>query len=372
MDTKLPLQGPGIYLLDLKGARKQPIFRSLFEFDRTLSVLLNISGCTTLGWVLTEDRIRWLVDCQEDWIDPVRDLEKQLTQNHKVIWGKEKRVLAETLGAMAIDDYYLVDTLLQLHRAPVYEGLVPDASLYPWSSDRYYRSMASSGLTREQQPATLDKSRVLNLLSPNRHRRELHYEQLMASCPPATLNLESGNHPTRLALGRSAFVDKRIALERQLGRTPNQPLLSGNLSKDLEAAVAMVAKQLAMHPKQLMDPLSKRSFRRGMPLVNHLLLLNHYSYEEIASQIGVEEEYIRQWQKGLKASHPAQFVKNLESHWQKHQSPEPELQTQVDPSKGEGSSQHQINPVASSDTSTPFQSDHNSDPTNRANTALTA
>ena len=92
---------------------------------------------------------------------------------------------------------YLVDLILQLHDWPRYSGKVIDASLWPFSSDRYYR--------QSQSPAWLDTESMLNLLAHSRRNRHQHYKQVMSQPIGNKLDLQNGNHPDLYALARPTF-----------------------------------------------------------------------------------------------------------------------------------------------------------------------
>ncbi|MGB1091946.1 MAG: hypothetical protein ACPGYX_07465, partial [Oceanobacter sp.] len=242
METLMPLHGPGIYYLDLPGTRKQPVFRSVFEYEYGLNILAHLSDTQLIAWLFTPDRIRCVVETRQEWPELINEIQSQFADQHEVIWRKHQMVISEQSKAFAVEPKRLVELVLQLHRTPVYEGLVPDAQLFQWSSDQVYRS--------QECPDWLARERMLNQLSGNRHRQIHHYADAMESCPPPSLDLVRGTDSVYQVIGGSKF----IALKRQYSNDQaNTNENDSSIEDEYSNAASLVASQLGITPAELMN-----------------------------------------------------------------------------------------------------------------------
>lgn len=204
MDTKTTLHGPGVYYLALHGGKQQAIFQSVFEYDYALQALTKLSSAKLLAYVLDAELVQLVVRVERDWLDTASEIFTAFDNMHEQVWGKRRQVLAEQCTALLIDENaYLSELILQLHDWPRYSGQVAEGSLWPYSSDAYYRSIES--------PTWLDTDSMLNLLSHSRRNRAQHYIDVTRRPIGNKHNLQQGNNPEYLALARPQFVAQHLA-----------------------------------------------------------------------------------------------------------------------------------------------------------------
>ncbi|WP_028293448.1 RodZ family helix-turn-helix domain-containing protein [Oceanobacter kriegii] len=302
MNSKLPLHGPGVYLLTFRGARKQAIFRSVFELEAAPRLLANLPDCKLIAWLLDANSIRCVLRCAQDWPAVVEVLQQQLSEAHEAIWGQKQQLLSEQVDVLAIDESaFLMDTVLQLHRLPVFEGKVPSAELYPWSSDRCYRM--------HEPPAWLDCEAVLNRLSHSRHRREQHYINVMEQPAKAHLNLNDGNQPMHLALARDRWMERHVGSQATIQTASTSDLIP--TEKAWAIAVNIVASRFGVTVEDMTDSKNRRVYQRLMPLAAWLLNKHHYSLKTIESCCREDVDILQHWVGRAKADHPTSLCKQL-------------------------------------------------------------
>ncbi|WP_300426608.1 hypothetical protein [uncultured Thalassolituus sp.] len=302
--TKLPLHGPGLYYFALTGSRDQPIFQSVFEYDYATRILGHIEGTTLLAWVFTDHEIHCVLDCRRDWPHVLDDIRDAFAEQHERLWHKARQVISEQGTVLLIDEQaHLVDLIIQLHSLPVARRQVADASLYPWSSDHYYRTPTP--------PAWTDTGRMLNLLCQTRHNRAQRYEATMEQYDIPQLDLQQGNHPTYLALARDEFVTQHlrntaIAASRRS---------TEELQRLRDDAIGLVADRFSLSRDDMLDRNNRRQYLRLMPLVIMLLHERGLCDEAIAELIGEDDSLIPLWLRGVEGDHSPALLKKLRQLW---------------------------------------------------------
>ena len=314
-NAKTPLHGPGVYYFGLKGARNQPIFRSVFEYDYTTDLLAELEGCTLLAYTFFEDEIHCVLHTERDWPLVFDDIREAFIQRNDQVWDTKKPVLSEQCTVLMIDEpAWLQDLVIHLHQLPVLKRLVADTSAYAWSSDKHYRS--------QNPPHWLDTGRMLNLLCQTRHQRSQRYAAVMEQSKLIQLDLIQGTHPTYLALARDAFVDYH---QRQSDVSVS-PRSTEELNRLKQDAQKLIAERFDVSLESLCDRLFRRQYQRLMPLVAWLLKQRDLCDETIADLLNEDENIILLWRRGVNAEHSPALLEKLTQLWQPTVSPRFESQ----------------------------------------------
>lgn len=303
--TKIPLHGPGIYYFGLKGARNQTIIQSVFEYDYAIQSLSQINGCTLLAYTLFEDEIHCVLSTERDWPAVFDDIRDRFIQRSAQLWESQKPVLSEQCNILMIDEQvWLQNIVMHLHQLPIIRRLVADASVYPWSSDKHYRS--------HTPPPWLDTGRMLNFLCQTRHQRAQRYAAVMEQSDLVQLDLMQGTHPTYLALARDEFVTFH---QRQRNVTASQRT-PDELNRLKQDALGLVAERFDLSIDDLSDRLFRRQYQRLMPLVAWLLKQRDLSDDIIADLLKEDASIIALWLRGVSAEHSPILLEKLAQLWQ--------------------------------------------------------
>lgn len=306
MDTKQSLHGAGVYYFALSGAKQQPIFKSVFEYPLAIKTLAEIKGTQLLAYVLEEHLVQCVLRVQHDWVEVLSEILTGFDAMHESCWNKRSQVLAEQATVLHIDENaFLTDTILQLHDWPRYSGKVVDASLWPFSSDRYYRV--------PEPPAWLDTESMLNLLAHSRRNRDWHYRAVMQNPIGNKHDLTSGNNDNYWALARPRYLEHYVG---QQAPSLNAHFKEHTNSKELfQQACNIVAQHFNLTSTDLLDKNQRQRFHRLMPLVVWLLRQQQVPFGEIAKYADEDEVRLELWLRNLSADHNPQTQQKLLNQW---------------------------------------------------------
>ncbi len=304
METKMTLHGPGVYYFAIGGVKDNPIFNSVFEFEYGIHALANLTGTRLIAYHLETDQLQCVLRCERDWSEVFDDLQRAFEHLHERCWGKRKAILSDQGVVLLIDEQaYLANLVLELHRLPVIQKRVVDASLYPWSSDHLYR--------QKNPPAWIETDAALNLLCNTHHNRHERYAAVMAQPAKSTLDLRQGNHGLYQALARDVFIDrhlKRSALvQSQRTREDSRHLF--------DDACQLVAEFFSISKEDLQDSSQRRQFNRLMPIVVYLLRDRGLYYDDITRLIGEDEDRLQLWLRNLEADHAPTLIHRIMQRW---------------------------------------------------------
>ncbi|MBE0483363.1 MAG: hypothetical protein IBX52_07660 [Bacterioplanes sp.] len=304
METKMTLHGPGVYYFAIGGVKESPIFNSVFEFEYGVNALASLPSTRLIAFHLESDHLHCVLRCERDWSEVFDDLQRAFENLHERCWGKRKAILSDQGTVLLIDEQaYLADLVLELHRLPVIQKRVVDASLYPWSSDHLYRL--------KNPPTWIETDAALNLLCNTRHNRHERYAAVMAQPAKAVLDLQQGNHALYQALARDTFIDrhlKRSALvQSQRSREDSRRLF--------DDACDLVADCFSINKVDLQDSSQRRQFNRLMPVVVYLLRDRGLHYDDITRLVGEDEDRLQLWLRNLKADHAPALLNRIMQRW---------------------------------------------------------
>ncbi len=303
MTTKLNPQGAGVYFLAFTGMKGQPIFHSVFEYEYAKQALAQLRSASLLAYVLDTHSIQCVLRVQNEPQDALHEIHSAFDNFHEKCWNKRRAVLAEQTTVLKVDEQaYLVDLILQLHDWPRYSGKVIDASLWPFSSDRYYR--------QSQSPAWLDTESMLNLLAHSRRNRHQHYKQVMSQPIGNKLDLQNGNHPDLYALARPTFFHTE---EAPLHTDSNRSF--AEVSRLFQDACALVARHFSLTSADIQDKAQRRRFHQLMPLVVWLLRERNIPFDDIAKLTDEDETRLELWLRNLPADHSPHTRQKLLASW---------------------------------------------------------
>jgi len=300
----MTLHGGGVYYFSVSGAKDQPVFQSVFEFDYGRKILSGIPQSRLLAYVLEEKRMQFVLRCERDWTSVMDDIQTAFDNMHERCWNKRRQLLSDQGTVLLIDEQiYLTDLIMQLHDWPRRNGLVASADMWPWSSDRYYRL--------DNPPAWIDTESMLNMLAHSRRNRAQHYIDVMQQPVTSQLDLQHGNHPVYQALARDQWVDQHMKKEALI-----QSAYSKEDIRRLYAdACELVARQFDLSVAELTDKLHRRRFHHLMPLVIWLLRERGVSLEVIAPLMDEEEDKLQLWLRGVAADHTENVRNKLLNLW---------------------------------------------------------
>ena len=301
----MTLHGAGVYYFALTGAKEQPIFQSVFEYEYALKALSSLSGTRLLAYVLDDHIIQCVLRCQSDWTQVMDDIHAAFDTLHERCWNKRRQVLSDQSTVLLIDEQaYLSDLILQLHDWPRYTGRVADASLWPWSSDRWYRE--------PHPPSWLDTDSMLNLLVHSRRNRSQHYAAVMQQPIGQRLDLRHGNHPLYQAVARDAFINRHLKQEALV----QSAYTDSDIQRLFADACDLVARQFGLTVTDLQDKDQRRRFHHLMPLVVWLLRERGVPLDELAKRVDEDEVRLQLWLRNLPADHTDNIRQQLMQRWQ--------------------------------------------------------
>lgn len=300
----MTLHGAGVYYFAVTGAKDQPIFNSVFEYEYGLNILSKVAGTRLLAYVLDDQHMQFVLRCQRDWTEVMDDIQAAFDSMHERCWHKRRQVLSDQGVVLLVDERAsLVDLVLQLHHWPVQCALVADASLWPWSSDRYYRE--------PHPPAWLDTESMLNLLVNGRRNRAQHYIDVMKAPFKPKLDLIHGSHPLYQALARDQWVDQHLKKEALI-----QSAYSRNdIQRMFDDACQLVARQFNLSTAELCDKHNRRRFHHLMPLVIWLLRERGVHLEAMTKLVDEDEVRLQLWLRNLPADHTRNIRDKLAQQW---------------------------------------------------------
>lgn len=307
MDTKESLYGAGTYYFALSGAKQQPIFYSVFEYDYAIRVLAKLNSAKLLAYVLDEHLIQCVLRVDNDWTDTLTEILTAFDDMHERCWNKRKQILAEQATVLHIDESaFLVPTILQLHDWPRYSGKVADAAIWPYSSDYYYR--------QPEPPKWLDTEPMLNMLAHSRRNRDWHYQAVMQNPIGEQLDFTLGNNEQYFALAREEYIEHYLS-----NKMPNLAAHSlpnkQNYQSLFQQACQLVAKHFSLTQEELLDRNKRQRFHHLMPLVVWLLRLQSTPFDVIAKHTNEDEVRLELWLRNLEADHSAHTKERLQSQW---------------------------------------------------------
>lgn len=305
MQTKMTLHGAGVYYFQVTGAKDQPIFNSVFEFEYGRQLLSSIRATRLLGYVLEEKRVQFVLRCQRDWTEVMDDVQTAFDNMHERCWNKRRQVLSDQGVVLLVDEQaYLRDLIMQLHDWPRRAGLVASADLWPWSSDAFYREV--------NPPAWIDTESMLNLLAHSRRNRAQHYIDVMSQPVTTDLDLQHGSHPLYQALARDGWIDQHMKKEALVQSAYSKDDIR-NLFAD---ACQLVARQFDITTAELQDRSQRRRFHHLMPLVVWLLHERGIHLDAMTALVDEDEFRLQLWLRNLPADHTDNVRDKLRNLWQ--------------------------------------------------------
>ena len=304
MQTKMTLHGAGVYYFSVYGAKDQPIFQSVFEFEYGRQLLSAIPDTRLMAYVLEEKRLQFVMRCSRDWTGVMDDIQTAFDNMHERCWHKRRQILSDQGVVLMVDEQtHLTDLILQLHDWPRRSGLVASADLWPWSSDHQYRM--------DHPPAWIDTESMLNLLSHSRRNRAQHYIDVMHKPITSQLDLEHGNHPLYQALARDHWVDQHMKKEALTQSAYREE----DILRLFSDACELVARQFDITIDELKDKLHRRRYHNLMPLVVWLLRERGITLEAIAPLLDEEEDRLQLWLRNVVADHTDNVRHKLHNLW---------------------------------------------------------
>lgn len=300
----MKLSGPGTYYFQVHGAKGQPIFHSVFEYDFFCQLLANTSDVQLIAYVLSEHQAQWIMKCERDWQDVLDDIKAAAQESYFQIWHKHHQVLSEEADVIFIDEEsYLVPMVIAMHNWPVANKLVASPESYSWSSDHHYRQPHS--------PDWLFAGHMRNRLAHQRFNTALRYERIMENPP----EFSAQDHMHRLY--DALADDQRISLHLQRHRQ-SEPLAAEAcmaMRAQAEHLVNTVLGIKATAEEGLETPRLRRQYHQTEPLSMWLLSESGWSAKQLAWVFDVDEVVLLGWLRSIETIHPSSFLELMKNRW---------------------------------------------------------
>lgn len=308
MDNKESLHGAGVYYFALTGAKQQAIFHSVFEYDYATKLLAKLNSAHLLAYVFEQYSVQCVLRVQHDWTDTLAEIQSAFEHLHERCWNKRTQVLSEHATVLHIDEAtHLVPTILQLHDWPRLTGKVADASVWPYSSDRYYR--------QPEPPVWLHTDAMLNLLAHSRRNRHWHYQTVMSNPLGETFDFSQGTHEHYWVLARPEYVEHYLNNTQQPNLAHPLLKLSANYQSLFQQACQLVSQYFDISQDELLDKTKRQRFHRLMPLVVWLMRLANAPFDVIAKYTDEDEVRLELWLRNLDADHTRNTKERLQNQW---------------------------------------------------------
>jgi len=190
-----------IYYVQLNSSARKDLFQGpedYRQFTPLLEEMHKTLGGKTIAWCLLKNSIHLILQSGSGGIieaaNHLKSAHKQQSQ------GERAGALFSTTNHCTLIEpgVYLLDSLRKLHRLPLSTRLVPELTIYPWSSHMDY--LEGSG------PAFLDSEAVLNRIANQRAGRRRRYENFMRADDPSDFDWLVGTHPQYRALASEDYV----------------------------------------------------------------------------------------------------------------------------------------------------------------------
>ncbi len=199
-----------LYYVQLNSSARKDLFQGPEEYGQftpLLEALHERSGSKTVAWCLLKNSIHLLLKSGPDGIIEIAN---GLKSAHKQqIQGDRSGALFSTTNHCTLVEPgpYLLDCIRKIHRLPLSTGLVPDLSIYPWSSHSNY--------LEGQGPAFLEVRPALNRIANQRAGRRKRYENFMRADDPSDFDWLVGTHPQYRALSSEEYVQELTERQKQ-------------------------------------------------------------------------------------------------------------------------------------------------------------
>ena len=297
------LHGPGTYSFKVHGAKDQPLFHSVFEYDYFCQLLSQVEGTHLIAYVFTEHQAQWIMECDRDWQDVLDDIKALSQESYFQLWHKHHQLISEEAEVVFIDaEQYLVQAVMAMHYWPVSQKLVARPEAYPWSSDQHYRSTII--------PDWLKADLMLKRLVHQRFNTALRYERMMEQYTAVDLN--SSHHRLYLALASDGKIARHLQKHRQ-----KTPLSEEACMAMRTQAEHLVNGTLGIQPSDGFNetPRQRRQFHQTEPLSMWLLSESGWSVKQLAWVFDTDETVLKAWLRSIHANHPASFLESLKARW---------------------------------------------------------
>lgn len=294
------LNGTGTYYFRVRGAKDQPLFYSVFEYDYFRNIVANVNGGELIAYVFSEDEAQWVMQCHRDWQDILDDIQAEVQEQYFRLWHKHHQVISGNSEVLFIDpEHYLVPLVMDMHTWPVRQHKVASPDVYPWSSDSFYRE--------NDTPDWLHAGYMRNRLAHQRFSCALRYERIMET--PVTYDVLSQKHRLYEALADDACIAQHLRHMHE----PQEMKMADcerlrRQSEDLVCNILGIDRELTEHQRRL--------FHQVEPLSMFLMHSSGCSIEQISVIFGCDEPLVEGWLRNVPYQHPEAFLKKLADKWQ--------------------------------------------------------
>jgi len=204
MGRKKGLDIPGAYYyVELNSGARRKLFDSSEDYQSFMPLLAEMMHkhqSHTLAWCLLQNSIHLLVKAGPEGLTAaINSLKKTHTEQSNLRNSRSGSLFTTANNCTLIEPSdWLLPAVRHIHQLPLQHKLVPELSIYPWSSHENYRLA--------QGPNWLAWENTLNKIAQQRAGRLARYENFMRSANPSSIDWINGSHTQFRALAEAKYV----------------------------------------------------------------------------------------------------------------------------------------------------------------------
>jgi len=191
------------YYVELNSGARRKLFDSSEDYQSFLPLLAELQHkhqSRTLAWCLLQNSIHLLVKAGPEGLSTaINSLKKTYTEQSNLRNTRSGSLFTTANNCTLIEpSEWLLPAVRHIHQLPLQHKLVPELSIYPWSSHENYRLA--------QGPNWLDWENTLNKIAQQRAGRLARYENFIRSVNPPDVDWVNGTHSQFRALAEPKYV----------------------------------------------------------------------------------------------------------------------------------------------------------------------
>ena len=191
------------YYVELTSGARRKLFNSSEDYQSFMPLLAELKHkhqCQVLAWCLLQNSIHLVLKAGSDGIiATINSLKKTYTEQTNQRNERSGSLFTTANNCTLLEpSEWLLPAVRYVHQLPIQHKLVPELSIYPWSSHESYRLA--------QGPEWLDWESTLNRIAQQRAGRLARYENFMRSRNPLGVDWVIGSHAQFRALAHPKYV----------------------------------------------------------------------------------------------------------------------------------------------------------------------
>ena len=191
------------YYVELTSGARRKLFNSSEDYQSFMPLLAELKHkhqCQVLAWCLLQNSMHLVLKAGPDGIiAAINHLKKTHTEQSNRRNERSGSLFTTANNCTLLEpSEWLLPAVRHVHQLPIQHKLVPELSIYPWSSHENYRLA--------QGPDWLDWESTLNGIAQQRAGRLLRYENFMRSTTPLDVDWINGSHVQFRALAHQKYL----------------------------------------------------------------------------------------------------------------------------------------------------------------------